>query len=168
MGREEKRQSLNETCTKLLNTFLCAYEALQAWQYLAPLDSQVAYLSTHGTVYATLRKRCIQLGDMWWGHTCIPHHVMWSARGLGTQYSKKRSIQWDFQCRSPLESTRPLAAVQCTVTMWPHKPGTPGCLIRLITCVWNLGFQPEKGAMLLHSKHKRQTHDGMGCETRPM
>lgn len=56
------------------------------------------------------------------------------------RYSKECPIQWDFQCRSLLESTPPLAAVQCTVTMWPHKPGTPGCLIRLLTCVWNLGI----------------------------
>lgn len=103
------------------------------------------------------------------GEDTPAHHIM-SREAPGAWvlgYSKECPIQQDFQCRSQLESIPPLAAVQCTVTMRSHKPGTPGCLIRLITCVWNLGFQPEKGAMLLHSKHVRETHGGMGCETRP-
>lgn len=151
---------------KLVQNFSTrSHVLMRHFKHLAPSDSQVPYFSTHGTVYATLHKRYIQLGNMWWGHTCIPHEVMWSSWAL--RYSKECPIQWDFQRRSLLESTPPLAAAQCRVTMCPHKPGTPGCLIRLLTCVWNLGFQPEKASVLLHSKHERQTNDGMEFETRP-
>lgn len=38
-------------------------------------------------------------------------------RAWALGYNKESPIQGDFLCRSPLESTRPLAAVQCTLIM---------------------------------------------------
>lgn len=168
MGREEKRQSLNETCTKVLNTSWCAFEVLRAWQHLAPLDSQDPYSSTHVqyTLYSTK-------GAYSWRYVARTHlrtsscHV--KLQGLGHSDKARRVPPGGTFSAGPHEKrTPPAAAVQRMGRTQPHKPSTPARLAGAVTCAWNPGLQPEKWATLLHSKHARQTHDGTACETRPM